>query len=212
VGLGLMTANAYGNEGIFRAALFAIPWLAAMTLRAAAPGPRRWVQGSYGAAAVLLTGTYLVASFGLDNGNVIRPADFQALRTYEAITASDSFLLTLSDGNLPVSIYLSALNPRSPAWNYIIAPDPTLAMSPDAADVNALARNYLRYAQRIGGATNELYAVWSPAAVAFSIDYGQETQSQAQTWRNLMIASPDWRVVYASQGTYLFRDVVTTDR
>ena len=211
VGLGLITVNPYGNEGIFRAALFAIPWLAAMTLRAVAPGARRWAEGIYAATAVLLTGTYLVAAFGLDNASVIRPADFQALRTYEAMTAPDSFLLVLSYGNLPVSINLSPLNPRSVAWNYIVAPAQALARHPDAADVGDLASNYLRYAQRIGGATNELYAVWSPASVEGSVNYGQETLSQAQAWRSLMIASPDWRVVYASHGTYLFRDVVTAD-
>jgi hypothetical protein len=86
-----------------------------------------------------------------------------------------------------------------------------MAQSPDAADISSLARNYARYAQEIGGATNELYAIWSPASVAFSVDYGQETLSQAEAWRNLMIASPDWRVVYARQGTYLFRVVVTAD-
>ena len=209
VGLGMVMVNAYGNEGIFRAALFAIPWLAAMTLRVAAPGPRRWVNGVYAATAVLLTGTYLVAAFGLDNGSVIRPADFQAMRTYETRAASDSFLLTLSDGNLPVSINLSPLNPRSVAWTLIIAPAQALARKPDAIDVSALSRGYLRYAGRIGGATNELYAVWSPASVASGVDYGQETLSQALAWRNALIASPDWHVIYASQGTYLFRLVVT---
>jgi len=210
VGLGMIMVNAYGNEGIFRAALFAIPWLAAMALRAAGPGPRRWVNGIYAAAAVLLTGTYLVAAFGLDNGSVIRPADFQAMRVYEAKSASDSFLLTLSDGNLPVSINLSPLNPRSVVWTLIIAPAQVLARKPDEADVSALSRGYLRYAKRIGGATNELYAVWSPASVASGVDYGQESLSQALAWRSALIASPDWHVIYASQGTYLFRFVVTT--
>ncbi len=210
VGLAMIMVNSYGNEGIFRAALFAIPWLAAMTLRAVAPGPRRWVTGIYAATAALLTGTYLIASFGLDNGSVIRPADFQAMRTYEAATAADSFLLALSDGNLPVSVGLTQLNPRSVAWNYLIAPAQALARHPDAADVSVLATNYLRYARRLGGATNELYAIWSPASVASSVDYGQETLSQAQAWRNEMITSPDWHIVYASRGTYLFRLILTT--
>ena len=210
VGLGVTGVNSYGNEGIYRAALFAIPWLAAMTLRAVAPGARRWVDGSYAAAAVLLTGTYLVAAFGLDNTDVIRPADFQALRTYEAIAAPDSFLLAMANGAMPVSVGLSALNPRAVAWYAIIAPAKALALHPDQADVSDLASNYVRYANRIGGTTNELYAVWSPASAAGSVDYGQETLSQAQAWRTLMIASPDWRVIYASQGTYLFRDVITT--
>jgi hypothetical protein len=216
VGLGLVTVNAYGNEGIYRAALFATPWLAAMAMRAVAPGPRRWAAGVYAAVAVLLTGTYLVAQFGLDNANVIRPADFQALRIYEATTAPDSFLLVLSDGNLPVSINLAPLNPRDIAWYSLMAPTASpmapariLAVPPDAADISLLARNYVRFAQTLGGATNELYAIWSPASVAASVDYGQETLAQAEAWRNLMIASPDWRVVYASQGTYLFRDVFT---
>ncbi len=213
VGLGLVSINAYGNEGIYRAALFAIPWLAAMSIRAVGPGPRRWVGHTYAAVAMLvLTGTYLVAQFGLDNADVIRPGDVQALLTYEDIAAPDSFLLALSAGSLPVSLNLSDLSPRSLAWPDLIAPATALARSPDAADVSSLASSYARYAQEIGGATHELYAIWSPASVAWSVDYGQETLGQAEAWRNLMIASPDWRVVYVSQGTYLFRDVLTPDK
>jgi hypothetical protein len=213
VGLGLVSINAYGNEGIYRAALFAIPWLAAMSIRAVAPGPRRWVGHTYAAAAMLLlTGTYLVAQFGLDNADVIRTGDFQALRTYETIAAPNSFLLALSAGSLPMSLNLSDLSPRSLAWPALIKPATALARSPDAADISSLASSYARYAQEIGGATHELYAIWSPASVAWSVDYGQETLGQAEAWRNLMIASPDWRVVYVGQGTYLFRDVVTADK
>jgi hypothetical protein len=208
VGLGLITVNPYGNEGIFRASLFALPWLAAMAMRAAPPEPRRWAAAVWAAVAVLLTGTYLVAEFGLDNANVIRPTDFQALRTYEAMTASDSFLLELNDGNLPVSVDLTDLNPRAVPWSDIIAPP--RALKPEATDISSLARNFVRYAHGLGGETNELYAVWSTASVASSVDYGEVTPNAAAEWLQLMIASPDWRVVYASQGTYLFRDVVST--
>src|SRR5262249_32033249 len=80
VGLVLIAGNAYGNEGIFRAALFAIPWLAAVGTQALPAARSRWPSTVYGVIAVGLAGAYLVSMFGLDNADVIRPGDYQALQ------------------------------------------------------------------------------------------------------------------------------------
>jgi hypothetical protein len=41
----------------------------------------------------------------------------------------------------------------------------------------------------------------------YSVVYGLETTVNSVQWRNLLLASPRWKVIYASHGSYLFRYV-----
>jgi len=201
VGLVLISVNPYGNEGIFRAALFGIPWLALVAMESVPANPPRWVSAAFGAVTVGLLGTFLIAMFGLDNENVIRPADLQALQVYESQASASSYVLDLAYGDLPVSVTLPG---NTAEWTSLVTEASTQPDRPDAADADALARNYIHYA----GTARNLYAIWSPASVANSVDYGLETQAHALEWRKLIAASPDWQVVFNRDGTYLFRVVV----
>jgi len=201
VGLVLISVNPYGNEGIFRAALFGIPWLALVAMESVPANPPRWVSAAFGAVTVGLLGTFLIAMFGLDNENVIRPADLQALQVYGSQASASSYVLDLAYGDLPVSVTLPG---NTAEWTSLVTEASTQPDRPDAADADALARNYIHYA----GTARNLYAIWSPASVANSVDYGLETQAHALEWRKLIAASPDWQVVFNRDGTYLFRVVV----
>ena len=209
VGLFLIAINPYGNEGIFRSALFGIPWLALLALYAVPAHPQRWVPAAFGFIAAALTATYLIGMFGLDNENVIRPADVEAFYIYETSASPSSFLLRLSYGDLPRSILTPALASHAIAWSNLVTPAEVQSGRPYKSDATSLARQYILYADKEGGNTKELYAVWSPASVAYAVDYGLETEKQAKAWRNLLITSPDWRVIYHSDGTYLFRVVIS---
>lgn len=209
VGLSLIAINPYGNEGIFRSALFGIPWLALLALYAVPALSHRWVPVAFGSVAAALAATYLIAMFGLDNANVIRSADFEAFQIYDTSTSPSSYILTLSYGDLPSSVTTPSLNSHYVAWSDLITQAQAESSHPDKADSASLARQYVQYADNEGGSTKELYAIWSPASVAYAVDYGLETSEQAQAWRNLLIASPDWRVIYHSDGTYLFRVVIS---
>jgi hypothetical protein len=167
--------------------------------------PPRWVSGIYGAITVVVTATYLIAMFGLDNADVIAAADFQALQTYQATASPYSYLMALSYGDLPISVNFPAVASHFTKWNYLLTPAEVRASAPTRRDAAVLARKYSKYATANGGQTNELYAIWSPPSVEYSVDYGLETLRQAEAWRSAMIASPDWQVVYSSDGTYLFR-------
>jgi len=203
VGLVLISVNPYGNEGIFRAALFGIPWLALVALEAVPENPPRWVSVAFGAVMVGLLGAFLIAMFGLDDENVIRPADLQVLQALEAHAPASSYLLNLAYGDIPDSVTFPQPGDWVP-WTSLVTTASTQPGRPDAADAAALARDYIRYA----GTPRNLYAIWSPASVANSVDYGLETQAQALKWRELMAVSPDWQVVFNRDGTYLFRVVV----
>ena len=202
-GLILISVNPYGNEGIFRSALFGIPWLALLAMEAIPDNPPRWVSAAFGVVTVGLLGTFLIAMFGLDNQNVIRPADLQVLQALEAQAPASSYLLDLTYGDLPSSVTFPQAGNFVP-WTSLVTAASAQPDRPDAADADALARDYIRYA----GTARNLYAIWSPASVANSVDYGLETQAHALEWRKLMAASPDWQVVFNRDGTYLFRVVV----
>jgi hypothetical protein len=207
VGLILIAANPYGNEGIFRAALFGIPWLAAVGTQALPVTRSRWASTIYGFIVVGLAGTYLVSMFGLDNTNVIRPADYQALLTYQDTASPDSYLLRLSYGieNLPVSLGFPQGYNHSIGWVALITQAQADITKPSSQDADTLARQYYQYAKKNDGKTSELYALWSPALAEYNVDYGLEPLAQAEGWRSALIASPDWKVVYSGDGTYLFR-------
>jgi Protein of unknown function (DUF2510) len=209
VGLVLIAANPYGNEGIFRAALFAIPWLTALGLQVLSVNPSRLISAVYGVVAAGLAAAYLVSMFGLDNENVIRPGDYQTLLDYQATAAPTSYLMLIPAGDLPVSVDFPQGYNHTVTWNEVLRPAEVKTLHPVKADAASLALLYHQWAKKNDGETRDLYAIWSPAAVANNVNYGRETLGQAEAWRNLLMTSPDWKVVYSKDGTYLFRVVST---
>jgi Protein of unknown function (DUF2510) len=206
VGLVLIAANPYGGEGIFRAALFGIPWLAAVGTQALPAVRSRWASAGYGVIAVGLVGTYLVSMFGLDNTNVMRPSDYQALLTYQSTASPYSYMLGLNYGvNLPVSVDFPLGDNHFVEWGTLITQAQAQIAKPTTRDAATLAQQYYKYAKNNDGETGQLYAVWSPANAEYDVDYGRSTLAQAEAWRSALIASPDWKVIYSSDGTYLFR-------
>jgi hypothetical protein len=206
VGLALVAVNPYGNEGIFRAALFAIPWLASVSTQVITATRKRFASIAYGVIGVVLLGTYLVSMFGLDNTDVIRPADFQALITYQDTASPYSYMLGLSYGdNLPVSVDFPQGANHFVTWGTLITQAEAEDTKPSVQDADAIAQQYFKYAKDNDGETRQLYAVYSPASAEYDVDYGLQTISVAEAWRSALSASPDWKVVYSSDGSYLFR-------
>ncbi|HEX6448995.1 MAG TPA: hypothetical protein VF060_06005 [Trebonia sp.] len=208
-GLGLIVIGAipYSQEGIFRSSLFGVPWLALVAMEALPSSPPRWASAVFGAVSVGLLGTYLVALFGLDNANVIRPADFQAIQAYQAHAPASSYILNLCYGDLPVSATFP--QPRHVVARTDLVTRPTFnARRPNAAYAETLARDYISYAAATGGPARDLYAIWSPASADYAVDYGLETLAHAQAWRKVLETSPDWQLVFNHDGTYLFRVVM----
>lgn len=205
VGLVPIAVNPYGNEGIFRAALFGVPWLAVLAAQAIPSNPPRWISAPFGLGVVGLVVLQLISSFGLDNANIIRPEDFHAYNLYMANAPESSFILDLSYGPLPYSATFPEAK-HLVAWTSMVPRSTLQPGRPTSSDVAALAQSYIRLATDSGDvAAGDLYALWSPASVQYSVDYGLETVAHAEAWRRLMTESPDWQVVFSSDGTYLFR-------
>jgi hypothetical protein len=207
MGLLVIAGNSYGGEGIFRAALFAIPWLAAVGTQAMPVKRARWSSTIYGITAVGLVGTYLVAVFSFDDFNVIRTPDWQTMQLYQTVASPSSYLLDLihAGDNLPHSVDFPTEADHSIDWPTLTTQAEADIIKPTVQDADTIARQYYQYAQINDGPTGELYAIWSPAVANYGVDYGDESLAQSKGWLQAIIDSPDWKVVYRDDGTYLFR-------
>jgi hypothetical protein len=205
-GMVLVVINPYGQEGIFRATLFGLPWLALLAAHAFPPMHRRGPRLVLAAVLAVLAWTFLVASSGLDAANVVRRADVAAYRHVQREATSSSvpsYVLSLADGDLP-----SFLPPEDRAYEAIGRDDLELPrgfprLAPDQ-QVDVLTEELRRYARETTE-TAELYALWSPASGYHDWAYGVQTPRQFAAVRDAFGRSPDWEVVLDRDGTWLFR-------
>jgi hypothetical protein len=206
VGLVSVAVTPYGNEGLFRAVLFAVPWLAILAAGAvkAPSGRSAWVV--FAPAVAGLLAAFLIGTFALDGFNVVRRADVTALRRFEAQAPPGSYYLELGDGDSPTAVASSRVPDHYINWQAVLTAKTGLGGPPTPADVVYLASSYERYAHaRHASARVALYAFWSPTSQIYLVDNGLMTAAGARSWRNLMRRSPLWTTVYSSAGTYVFR-------
>ena len=207
VGLIIVTVNPYGYEGIFRAALFGVPWLALLASRLLERPPPWFGRAGRTALTAALCGTYLTASFGLDGSNVLRPADRAAFQHFKAQPIPPgrvSRLLLIGPGDLPSSpptqdrSHLSVKPPDIDA----IAPG-----EPDESPQHAVTRMTQVLLKLDGGnpINAPLYAIWSPASAFYAQEYGLDTPQRFGALREAFRSDPRWTVIFASSGTVLFR-------
>jgi hypothetical protein len=106
---------------------------------------------------------------------------------------------------VPVSVDFPLGDNHFVEWGTLITQAEADLTRPTAKDASTLAQQYYDYAKKNDGQTSQLYALWSSANAQYDVDYGRSTLAQAEAWRSALIASPDWKVIYSSDGTYLFR-------
>jgi len=206
-GLGLIFVafNSYGNEGIYRATLFGIPWLALLALRAVRR-PSRLGVVAFAAVTFVLLGTFLVANFGMDGSTVMRRSDLTALRVFDGRAPAGSYLVSLGYGDLPNALPYFTADLQSADFSTLVGPTHGRSRQPSAAGLAAFTARYEDLARtRSGAAQSDLYAVWSPVLPLYAYEYGLLSTRQSDAWRDLMLASPQWKLIYSAGGTYLFR-------
>jgi GT2 family glycosyltransferase len=206
VGLLLIAVNPYGNEGIFRAALFGIPWLAAIAVHAARRAYPPLASAAWMALTLGLLSTFLVAAFGMDASGVMRRGDLQAVRIFEREAPHDSYLLQVGFGDLPSGAPHVAPGSQTITMTDIDDPDARQALRPRANDLVALTERAERFAtNQLGRHAGPLYAIWSPTSSWYAREYGLALPTQSARWLGLLLSSRAWRVVYRSGDTYLLR-------
>jgi hypothetical protein len=206
-GLLVVAVNPYGQEGIFRAALFGLPWLAVLA-------STLLVRSHLLAPAVLLGTTacllvaFLVSSFGLDAINVIRPSDLAAVRYFQQQGGphppTPQYMLLLNPGDQPTTPGVSGGGHQ--VWGRDRVDDPP-GQRPGlgaAQREKFLTARFLRYTLDAKSHPS-LYALWSPAGAQYGRAYALQTLRQAEAIRDAFREAPYWKVVYVRDGTYLFK-------
>jgi hypothetical protein len=201
VGGALLVANPYGNEGIFRCTLFGIPWLALLAAHAIKRPAPLIKYGAWTAVTIGLLVTFLVAAFGMDGSAVMRRSDLEAWRTFARIAPPNSDLLSVGFGDLPGDVPQTGPHLTQVTYDEVDDAASQRPGRPRSGDLDALARRYQAFVGGPGG----LYAIWSPVLTTYSREYGLERPSQSRRWLELLLSSPEWRVVYERGGTYMFR-------
>ena len=209
VGLVLIAANPYGQEGIFRAVLFGIPWLALLAGRCFPGPPVRALRGlTLGAVYAMLTATFLIASFGLDATNVIRQSDLAAFRYFQqqggGQPGSNYYLLTLGNGDLPAAVPMNGATHQSIGRDVLNDPVRQEPGVVPARTVERLTAELLTYSgERPSDA--QLYALWSPVQSKYEAAYAVQSAQEFAGLRNAFAASPYWQIEFQQGGTVVFR-------
>jgi hypothetical protein len=203
VGLVLVAANPYGQEGIFRAALFGIPWLAVLAARRFSDGPSVRSRLSLLVVSLVLTAGFLLSSSGLDALTVTRVSDVAAVRTMAESSGDDYVLVGLGTGDLPGTL--------RPGARFVGAETADLgspaarALTPDARVAWLSARLYSDYLLPNDLTGTDVYALWSDVQSDYQQAYGLQEPADFAALRDALDRSPFWDVVTSQGGTVLFR-------
>jgi len=199
----LFAATDYGQEGIFRATLFAGPWLA--ILAAGIPVRRFRCQAS--AVAAVLAGMLAMNAFGLtalDWNRVITRDSAEATRIYEESAPADSLMLLTGTQNA---------TPQGRTARYLevwylsregLGGYPSTAVAYDAAaDVAILTRELVTTQT-----APAYYALVSTSIGAYGDRYGFQSYAHYEELTAAMAASPLWVPIYSGPTTtlYILRD------
>lgn len=200
----LIVASDYGQEGIFRVALFALPWLAVLAVRGNWPGfvPRGPVV-VLGLVALMFAN--LFGQTALDSARMVRPDFARETRQYE---------LTAPSGSVALVPGLAQATPSRLTKRYLdveylnrsdIGPsgmDPTGAGSSyDAqADVANLTAGLVRSVM-----APAYYALVSDATGAYDNAYGYQHYADFQRLERAFATDPDWVVLERGSSSALYR-------
>lgn len=215
----LMAGTSYGQEGIFRVALFALPWLAILAcLPPGAAGPRQWPLRLPAALLTRLTGPALLVGLsalfvvnvvgltGMDWVRVIRQGDISAAQWVERTAPRGSLVLTLgTDLTMPDDSNARYAEVGWLSRSALVKPptDPyprTTGADYDAqGDLATLTRRFT--AQR----ATRYYAVVAESAGAYDQRYGNQRYRDHERLAAVIADAPRWRLVHSTPGVQVYQ-------
>jgi hypothetical protein len=213
VGLVFIAINPYGNEGIFRSTLFAIPWMAILAMKMPKPSAAlgffaRPIVVTIGVTTVLasLLVTFVIAAYAMDGTNVL-PSNNVAVADYLARQPSrNAFVLSVGGADNPADTVPFASNYSTLEWGDVATAPELQRLHPTALDPIALADQYGLIAPHFGATSSSpLYVIWARSSQMYAQAYGEQAPEQLSAWLRLLKTSPDWKLVRQDGDTYLFR-------
>ncbi len=196
----LFVASDYGQEGIFRVALFALPWLSVLV----ADLPWRLTRPRVVVLAAALVLSFGINTFGqtaMDWARVVRPDSFAATRRFEHTAIDGGALLITGTGNATPS----KITARYVEVNYepreAIAPPPALSEPYDAtADVALMTR---RFVTRFNA--TDYFAIVSDSTGAYDQRYSGQPFERYLALKAAMRVAPMWRLISSGPTTDLYQ-------
>ncbi len=213
VGLGFIAINPYGNEGIFRATLFAIPWMAILAMRMphpslllrafAAPGVR---LAGITACLVTLLATFCVAAYAMDGTNVLPPDTVAVVNHIESLPPRNAFVLSIGSADDPADGVPYAIDYTGLEWSLVATTHALRTQHPTQSSLLALSFSFEAAAAGLGATSGSpLYIIWDYSSLLYSEAYGLESPAQMYQWLHLLETSRQWKLVDQVGRVYLFR-------
>jgi hypothetical protein len=195
----LFAANSYGNEALFRAALFGLPWLSILVVTGTWSRPRH--REAFGILALTsFVAIYSIGTYGLDWYRAIQPGTVNAVKYFELDAPDRSVVVMAGSGNaIP-----GRLTYRSPEVEYLGRD--TLHMLPADSNYNAQS-DVLAFTQKILAEVHApaYYAITTTSLGAYDDLYGIQRYSDFREFENAIAASPYWVPVFVSPSAILYR-------
>jgi hypothetical protein len=199
--LGLALATNYGQEGIFRIVLFAVPWIAILVASASFPA-RRAVQRALIPAFLVMMAVNTYGQSGLDWARNLRTGDAQVTTTFENVAPNKATVLSLGTKNAtPTRItarydevgYTSRLRVGGMPTEVGAAYDPQ-------ADLTYVTQTF---ASTYAPGGHYLYV--SDAIGAYDDRYGLQRYADYERLRDAVASSSDWVLVTSSPTAQLYQ-------
>lgn len=212
VGLGFIAINPYGNEGIFRATLFAIPWMAVLAMKMPEPGRRLRSLRIPGVKTVALSTcllallcTFLIAAYSMDGTMVLSSRDVAVVDYLMRLPSRNAFVLSVGSADNPADGANFMLNYTALEWSQVANAPLLQQLHPSAVAATQLADRYGIVAAANGATSGSpLYLIWADSSLLYSNAYGLQAPSQMREWLKLLKTSPQWHLVDHAGGAYLF--------
>ena len=197
--------QSYGGEGILRASLFALPWLAVLGAEISAPrgGPsRRRATETWRLIGVtsLVGCLMLLAYFGTEKRSYIQPSDVAASAWFEEKAPTGSFRAYLAP-NFPLSMTANYATKR-----IFPDPEPALTALPEFQHKLFGPVDVLRIRQLLlEHEAPERYFVVSPSMENYAELYDLLPPGSVDRLIDSLLVSPDFQLAFRDGDAYVFK-------
>jgi len=205
----LFFGSNYGNEGIFRVALFALPWLAILVVYLLPePGRRFWMLSLHSVvilAVLFLSVVQVIGCTGMDYSRVIRSNDVAAITWIENTVRAGSYVFMLgTDLSEPLFVTGRLLTYTSRETVLKNTPPAYPTTTGTAYDPKAdLAMLTDAWASQPGA--KDVYVLATDSMRIFDERYGQQLASdQMRLEAQLRANTVSWQLVYNEPGARVY--------
>lgn len=206
--IGLFFASSYGSEGIFRVALFSLPWLAILgSINMPRTGRRFWVSPWHpvrNLVVVLLTVVFVLGTTGMDQTRVINRDHVAAIQWLETTITDEDHAFTLgSQLAEPLQIsgkqqYYTSRDLLLEDHSEAIYPAETGEAYDPEADLALLMERWMAEPAK------RRFVLASDAMKKFDERYGQQLVGDQTRLEEALRAHPGVSVVYEGPGVTIY--------